>query len=1046
MSTGIEGRVIAITGGGSGMGRALALDLAGRGRAVAVCGRRPEPIEETVALIGAAGGEAWPTRRTSATPRRSMRSSTPSASASAPPTPSSTTPPATSCARPSTCRRTAGWPSSTSSSTARSSARAPSRAASRDAERSTGSILSVVATYAWTGNPGTAHSAAAKAGVLNLTKTLAVEWAPLGLRVNCMAPGVTDTEGAASNLFPTEEARDQMTAEIPLGRFAELDDIVRCARFLLSDDASYVTGECLTLDGGRVLEKGLFRFSPPLRVVDRPATFTVLRVRRARAWRRIGRSHAVPACHAPSSLPCTHPTRRNPALVYGRTTSLRASLLERAVVRALPLAPPPLVRRVAARYVAGEDLDDAVRVARELAAGGMRATIDLLGEGVDDDQRADAATDEYVRALDALRAAGLPAGVSVKLSALGLARSEEAAATRLRRIVEAGAASDRFVRIDMEEASTIDATLRVHARIRAEGYANVGVVLQAMLRRTLDDARALVRAGIADVRVVKGIYLEPYAIAYQDPELVRRSVRARLRGGAGGRGPGGGGDARRAPRRRRARARGAPRPAGRAARVPGAARRGAAAARPARGRGRDGPRVRAVRGGGHGLRPPSAGGEPATRAPRGGRLARRPRVPGAGDRGPGGPRRAAGGARLSGGAAAGGRYRGGPWPRRRRSTRRRSPRASTPSSPGARPTCRSASARSTCTGCTRTSASTCRSSSRRSCGATSCPASACSTRSPGSGTTLVECSTFGCHSVGVDVSAFNVLLARTKVRERDAEATSADLLAALRRFEAGEGDADGVVDPYLEDWFAPRALASCCASARSSPTTRSRPTCCRSCSAAPRARRGSRRTSTSTSRAARSASRTRAASTAAPASPRTRPRSSCAATPSTPPGASRPTRRCAAGWRPSCTTATRARSTTPTTSTASSPRRRTPGASTTTGSIATPSRCSGCRRGWTRRSAHRRAGSRAAAIGTYVDDVAAVLANARRRLRPGAPVVIVIDDSRRPLRRGAGAGRPGAPAPPAAARQPPHGPALRPVLRADPHRARVSARPAPGVV
>src|SRR4029078_2739508 len=67
-----------------------------------------------------------------------------------------------------------------------------------DAERPTRSILSIVATYAWTGIPGTAHSAAAKAGVWTLTKTLAVEWAPLGLRVNAMAPGVTNTEGASS--------------------------------------------------------------------------------------------------------------------------------------------------------------------------------------------------------------------------------------------------------------------------------------------------------------------------------------------------------------------------------------------------------------------------------------------------------------------------------------------------------------------------------------------------------------------------------------------------------------------------------------------------------------------------------------------------------------------------------------------------------------------------------------------------------------------------------------------------------------------------------
>src|SRR5689334_19577361 len=103
----------------------------------------------------------------------------------------------------------------------------------------------------------------------------------------------------------------------------------------------------------------------------------------------------------------------------------------------------------------------------------MRATIDLLGESVVDEARADAATDEYVRALDAVHAADLPAGVSVKLSALGLARSEDAAAERLRRILEAAAAVDRFVRIDMEDSATVDATLRVHARVRAEGYANV---------------------------------------------------------------------------------------------------------------------------------------------------------------------------------------------------------------------------------------------------------------------------------------------------------------------------------------------------------------------------------------------------------------------------------------------------------------------------------------------------------------------------------------------------------------------------------------------
>ena len=100
-----------------------------------------------------------------------------------------------------------------------------------------GSMLNVIASYAWTGNPMTAHSAAAKAGVWNLARSLAVEWAPLGIRVNCIAPGPLDSEGAAERLFPTPEIREKMLADIPDRRFTTLDDVVASALFLLSDDA-----------------------------------------------------------------------------------------------------------------------------------------------------------------------------------------------------------------------------------------------------------------------------------------------------------------------------------------------------------------------------------------------------------------------------------------------------------------------------------------------------------------------------------------------------------------------------------------------------------------------------------------------------------------------------------------------------------------------------------------------------------------------------------------------------------------------------------------
>jgi len=125
-----------------------------------------------------------------------------------------------------------------------------------------GAILNVIATYAWTGNPMTAHSAAAKAGVWNLSRSLAVEWAPLGIRVNCIAPGPLDSEGAAERLFPTPEIRQKMLDDIPAHRFTTLEDVVASALFLLSDDAGHITGETLTVDGGQALGQGMFRHSP----------------------------------------------------------------------------------------------------------------------------------------------------------------------------------------------------------------------------------------------------------------------------------------------------------------------------------------------------------------------------------------------------------------------------------------------------------------------------------------------------------------------------------------------------------------------------------------------------------------------------------------------------------------------------------------------------------------------------------------------------------------------------------------------------------------
>lgn len=116
-----------------------------------------------------------------------------------------------------------------------------------------GAILNVIANYAWTGAPGVVHSASAKAGVLAMTRTLAVEWARHKIRVNAIAPGPVHTEGASSRLFPDPAIEEGIRRTIPLRRFATLEEIADAATYLLSDYASYVTGEALVIDGGQWL-------------------------------------------------------------------------------------------------------------------------------------------------------------------------------------------------------------------------------------------------------------------------------------------------------------------------------------------------------------------------------------------------------------------------------------------------------------------------------------------------------------------------------------------------------------------------------------------------------------------------------------------------------------------------------------------------------------------------------------------------------------------------------------------------------------------------
>ena len=201
------------------------------------------------------------------------------------------------------------------------------------------------------------------------------------------------------------------------------------------------------------------------------------------------------------------------------------SVFNRLLVTSLPLVPKPIVRRVASRYVAGEALADAVRVVRDLNQQGAMATVDLLGEEVTDRGRATAAVEEYQRLFETLDRERLDSNVSIKLTMLGLKIDEGFCRDNVERIVATARQFGNFVRIDMEDHTTTDATLRIYHDLHAR-YGNLGVVLQAYMRRTLRDIAEMPRQG-ASVRICKGIYVEPRPVAWKGYETVRAAyVRA----------------------------------------------------------------------------------------------------------------------------------------------------------------------------------------------------------------------------------------------------------------------------------------------------------------------------------------------------------------------------------------------------------------------------------------------------------------------------------------------------------------------------------------
>ena len=264
MSHHFDGKTVLITGGGSGLGRAMALKFAKYGATVAVIGRRQEALNETVMLMGGGIALACDVRDAARVDdvMREIVGQTGRLDVLV-------NNAAGNFVVPSEQLSPNGFKSVVD--IVLNGTFHCTRAAFEPLRESRGSILNIIATYAWTGEPGVLHSASAKAGVLAMTLTLAAEWGRYGIRANAIAPGPVHTEGTDKNLWSVADVEEHVKKQVPLGRLGTADDVAKAALWLSSDDASWVSGATLTVDGAHHLQGGTLNFRAAF---DRTATQT----------------------------------------------------------------------------------------------------------------------------------------------------------------------------------------------------------------------------------------------------------------------------------------------------------------------------------------------------------------------------------------------------------------------------------------------------------------------------------------------------------------------------------------------------------------------------------------------------------------------------------------------------------------------------------------------------------------------------------------------------------------------------------------------------
>lgn len=251
------GKTAVVTGGGTGLGRAMALAFASEGADVVVIGRRQEKLDETVALVTKDGGKAFGLAADVRDPAR------------------------VDAVMKEIVARTGRIDvlinNAAGNFVVPSEELSPNgfksvvdivllgtfyctRFAFEALKASKGSIVNIIASYAWSGEPGAVHSASAKAGVLAMTRTLAAEWGQFGIRANAVSPGPIHTEGTDKNLWLTPDVDARVLRSIPLGRLGEPSDVARAALWLSSDEASWISGATLAVDGAQWLHGGTLNF------------------------------------------------------------------------------------------------------------------------------------------------------------------------------------------------------------------------------------------------------------------------------------------------------------------------------------------------------------------------------------------------------------------------------------------------------------------------------------------------------------------------------------------------------------------------------------------------------------------------------------------------------------------------------------------------------------------------------------------------------------------------------------------------------------------